>query len=143
MFTTLKGRLTEVVGSDGPAAAISVCSKEAPQIAERVAREHGVKIGRTSFRLRNTDNAPPEWAAQLVADRCAEPTYMTHEGRLVALLPIRMLKPCLACHGPADTIQAPIKDALAEYYPNDRATGFREGDLRGWFCIEVPAVPGS
>jgi hypothetical protein len=32
-----------------------------------------------------------------------------------------------------------VKEALAEHYPEDQATGFQEGDLRGWFCIEVPA----
>lgn len=33
MFTSLKGRLTKLIGSDGPVAAILVCSKEAVQIA--------------------------------------------------------------------------------------------------------------
>ena len=33
-----------------------------------------------------------------------------------------------------------VKEALAASYPADRATGFREGDLRGWFWIEVPAA---
>ncbi|KPK37360.1 MAG: hypothetical protein AMJ65_14760, partial [Phycisphaerae bacterium SG8_4] len=84
MLTSLKGRLREVIGSEGPAAAISVCSKEAPQIAEKISQEHGLRIGRTSFRLRNTDNAPPAWAMQLVADRVAEPTYLTQEGKLAA-----------------------------------------------------------
>jgi len=27
---------------------------------------------------------------------------------------------------------------LAAKYPMDQATGFKEGDLRGWFWIEVP-----
>jgi len=143
MFTSLKGRLMEVVGSEGPTAAISVCSKEAPQIAEQVSEEHGLKIGRTSFRLRNTNNAPPAWAKQLVADRVAEPTYLTHEGKFAALLPIRIQAQCLLCHGPEDTIPPPVKEALAEHYPKDQATRFQDGDLRGWFCVEVPAADGS
>jgi hypothetical protein len=28
--------------------------------------------------------------------------------------------------------------ALAARYPDDRATGFAPGDLRGWFWVEVP-----
>jgi hypothetical protein len=137
MFTSLKGRLMEVMGSEGPAAAISVCSREAPQIAERISREHGLEIRRTSFRLRNTDNAPPAWAAQLVADRVSEPTYLTQDGKLAALLPIRIQAPCLVCHGSRDTLPAPVKEALSEHYPKDQATGFKEGDLRGWFTVEV------
>jgi len=143
MFTSLKGRLMEVVGSEGPAAAISVCSKEAPQIAEQVSEEYGLKIGRTSFRLRNPGNAPPTWAKQLVADRVGEPTFLTQEGKLAALLPIRIQAQCLMCHGPEDTIPPPVKEALAEHYPKDQATGFQNGDLRGWFCVEVPAGGGS
>lgn len=143
MFTSLKGRLMEVAGSDGPAAAIEVCSKEAPQIAEETSQEHGVTIGRTSFRLRNKDNAPPTWAAQLVADRVAEPTYLTKGGKLAALLPIRIQAQCLMCHGSDDIIPSEVKDALAEHYPDDQATGFKDGDLRGWFHVEVPASNGS
>jgi hypothetical protein len=143
MSTSLKGRLMEVIGSKGPAAAISVCSKEAPQIAEQISQEHGLKIGRTSFRLRNTDNTPPKWAAQLVVDRVSEPTYLTQEGKLAALLPIRIQAPCLMCHGSEDTIPLSVKDAISENYPKDQATGFQIGDLRGWFYVEVPATDGS
>jgi hypothetical protein len=143
MFTSLKGRLMDVISSDGPGAAISVCSEEAPQIAERISREHGLAIGRTSFRLRNSDNTPPVWARQLVADRVAEPTFLAQEGKLAALLPIRTQAPCLMCHGSEDTIPASVKEALSQHYPTDRATGFAEGDLRGWFNVEVPSIDGS
>jgi hypothetical protein len=143
MFKSLKGRLMEVIGSEGPAAAILVCSKEAPQIAEQISRKHGLEIGRTSFRLRNSDNAPPTWARQLVVDRVDEPTYLAQEGKLAALLPIRTQAPCLMCHGSEDMIPASVKNALSEYYPKDEATGFQEGDLRGWFDVEIPATDGS
>jgi hypothetical protein len=56
MFASLKARLMEVMDAEGPVAAISVCANEAPKIAEQISLEHGLKIGRTSFRLRNTDN---------------------------------------------------------------------------------------
>ena len=45
---------------------------------------------------------------------------------------------CLACHGPAEALDEEVRVALAELYPEDRATGFRSGDLRGWFWVEVP-----
>jgi hypothetical protein len=143
MFTSLKGRLMEVVGTEGPAAAIAVCSEEAPQIAERIAQEHRLAIGRTSFRLRNTDNSPPEWAKQLVADRVGEPTYLVRDDKIAALLPIQLQTPCLMCHGPEDTLPPDVEAALAEHYPDDQATGFQEGDLRGWFWVEVPGADDS
>lgn len=143
MFTSLKARLMEVVGSDGPAAAIEVCSKEAPQIAQQVSQEHGLTIGRTSFRLRNADNAAPEWATQLVKNRVAEPTYLAKDGKFAALLPIRIQTQCLVCHGFDEAMPPEVKDALAQHYPKDQATGFKDSDLRGWFFVEVPAADGS
>lgn len=140
MFATLKGRLMEVIESEGPAAAIAVCSQEAPQIAERISSEHGVSIRRTSFRLRNPANAAPEWAVRLVTAQVSEPRYLTRAGQFAALLPIRLQGQCLICHGPTDMIPTPVQAALAEHYPQDQATGFQDGDLRGWFCVEVPAA---
>lgn len=140
MATRLKGRLMEVLSSDVPATAIVVCAEDAPQIAADVAREHDVSIGRTSFRLRNPKNTPPAWTTQLVADRIDEPIYLTDGQKLGALLPIRLEVACLICHGPEDAMSQEIKDALEEHYPEDQATGFHKGDLRGWFWVEAPAA---
>ena len=47
-------------------------------------------------------------------------------------------KLCLGCHG--KSIAPEVKAKLAELYPEDKATGFSEGDLRGAFVVtrEVP-----
>ena len=45
------------------------------------------------------------------------------------------------CHGAPTEIVEEIQNTLAEYYPGDQATGFKEGDLRGWFWVEAP--PGA
>jgi hypothetical protein len=141
LLDQLLRRLTDALSQGGPAAAISICQEEAPQIAKSVAREHGVAIGRTSFRLRNPQNAPPEWAQPLVEQRLAEPQFVDlPDGRLGALLPIRLKPQCTLCHGPEAELAEEVKTALAEQYPEDQATGFQEGDLRGWFWVEVPAA---
>ena len=44
----------------------------------------------------------------------------------------------MTCHGPKDKISEEVKGQLAKLYPNDTATGFQTGDLRGWFWVEVP-----
>ena len=135
----LSTRLTQAVSSGGPAKAITVCSKEAPRIAEIVGQEHGVKIGRTSFRLRNLRNEVPDWAISFVEQRVDKPTYASlPDGALGALLPIRVNAQCLTCHGPPARISAEVKSELAAHYPDDQATGFNDGDLRGWFGVEVP-----
>jgi len=139
LFGRLMGRLTEAMGAGGPAGAVAVCQREAHGLAAAVAKEKGVAIGRTSHKLRSALNAPPDWARPLVDARRASPAFVAHpDGRLGVLEPIRLKAACLACHGDAAMIAPAVKEALAKDYPRDEATGFREGDLRGWFWIEVP-----
>jgi hypothetical protein len=136
----LGGKLMEALKISGPAGAIGVCQDQAPQIAAEVSQQFGVSIGRTSFRLRNPQNAPPEWAQSLVAARQGEPQFFElPEGRLGALLPIRLRAECLLCHGPQEQVLPEIREALATRYPGDQATGFNVEELRGWFWVSVPA----
>lgn len=142
LFARLSGRLMEIMQSEGPAAAIQVCSQEASGIAKSVGDEHGVSIGRTALKLRNPKNVPPEWAKMLLDKGTTEPEFVSlPDGHTGALLPIKLQATCVVCHGPADEIAEPLRSKLAELYPNDAATGFKEGDLRGWFWVDVP--PGS
>ena len=133
----LKSRLMEVVSKDGFAAAISVCKEDAPRLAREVSDEQGLAIGRTSHRLRNSANQPPAWAESLVKNEVSKPTYLTSEKGLAALLPIPTGPLCLNCHGTKEGIPADVLAALQEQYPADEATGFEEGDIRGWFWVEV------
>ena len=142
LFARLSTRLTSVISEDGPAMAISVCSKEAPEIAREVSEEFGVSIGRTSFKLRNSKNLPPDWATSLVESRIDKPQYVDlPDGGLGALLPIVLQPKCVTCHGPQEALADDVRMALKERYHDDQATGFQAGDLRGWFWVEVPEGP--
>lgn len=143
MFTRLFAALGEATSKPGPdggtAGAIGVCKDEAPKIAQTVAREKGVMIGRTSVKLRNPANAAPSWAVGVLNDQPAEPRLAANtDGSLGVTLPIKLAANCLACHGSLETIEPAVKAALAAKYPKDQATGFKQGDLRGWFWVEVP-----
>lgn len=140
LFAKLSGRLMEAMGSQGPAAAIRVCQQEAPQIAADISEQHGLRIGRTGVRLRNSNNSPPAWAKPLTDIKTATPQFVVLDNDdAAALLPIKLQGQCLMCHGPKEQIAPAIQDQLAKLYPNDAATGFKEGDLRGWFWIELPS----
>jgi hypothetical protein len=143
MASRLFSKLTEALSSSGPAAAIGVCQQQAPQIAAETGEQFGVIIGRTSFRLRNPKNAPPDWARPLVDARSAEPRFVAlPDGGLGALLPIRLKAECLLCHGPQEQVLPEIREALAAHYPEDQATGFNVDELRGWFWVSVPSGAG-
>lgn len=141
LFQSLLGELTESMGKHGPAKSIAVCKTRAPEIATSIGKEAGVQIGRTSFKLRNDSNTAPEWASTFVNSKIEQPVEvaLANDG-LGVLLPIRLKATCTLCHGTAEQVQPDVKAALISNYPNDTATGFAEGDLRGYFWIEVPSA---
>ena len=140
LFSSLFQELTGAMADGGPAASIEVCKTRASELAREVAQETGVRIGRTSFRLRNPENEPPRWARRYVADRIEREQYVgLADDALGVLLPIRLQDTCLQCHGNEEQIQPEVRDAILALYPEDSATEFAEGDLRGYFWIEVPA----
>lgn len=139
LFARLSGRLMQEMQAAGPASAIKVCREEAPQIAAAVSQENGLKIARTSLKLRNPKNAPPTWVNSVIQKQPEEPQFFElADGKTGALLPIKLQNTCLICHGPKENMLDEVKMALAQLYPDDQATGYNEGDLRGWFWIEAP-----
>ncbi len=146
----LKAALTEKMQAEGPVAAVDFCHEEAPLIAADVAKEHGVAVGRTAVRHRSPDNTPTAWQQDVLAhfveqSETTPPQEMVFAERTDTTL--RVAKgiptqtPCLACHG--SNIAEPVRVAIAERYPDDNATGFSEGDLRGMFWAEVPLSASS
>ena len=146
-FAALSGRLTGVMEADGPAAAIAVCSEEALPLVREVAERHGVVIRRVSDRPRNpTNRADAADEAAMAAFRAgnAAPQVETRlvDDAVIVRMPIRIPAPlCLQCHGdPAREVAESTLAALRERYPEDAATGYREGDLRGLWRVEIPAA---
>lgn len=139
LFAALGEAMAKPAPEGGPAGAIGVCKEQAPKISQRVAKEHGVMIGRTSAKLRNPMNGAPTWAAGALAATPTEPRVMTNaDGSMGVILPIKLSSACLGCHGDPASMDPGVTAALHEKYPKDQATGFKEGDLRGWFWVEVP-----
>ena len=138
----MMGELTAALDSGDPSAAIAVCKEKAPVVASNITETYGVKIGRTSHKLRNAANLAPSWADPYVADLADDPTFLAGpNGELGALLPIKLRAECQMCHGPTEEIDNDVMAAISEVYPDDHAVGFVEGDLRGWFWVEAP--PGE
>lgn len=145
----LQRRLLDELASQGPAGAVGVCREVAPALTESVARETNLLLGRTSHRLRNPVNRARTWAQEYVdanAGRPAsevQPVWFDLGGRIGVLRPIATGGLCLLCHGQPDGMDPQLRAVLAELYPNDRAVGFREGELRGFFWAEVekPKAP--
>lgn len=130
--------LTAAVEGGNFARGVEVCKEAAPKVADQVSEQYDVAVGRTSFKVRNPDNAPRAWAEPYVEERVKEDVVlMGPKDTLAYLSPIKTAAVCLNCHGTAEQIPEDVQQMIAEAYPQDEATGFAEGDLRGWFWVEV------
>lgn len=150
VFTEIrKAHVTEItraLASGGPGGAISVCHQSSADVIERVKREKGFDVGRTSDRLRNPTNVPKAWVAATVTKYAGaravsvDGFYVDLGDRLGVMRPIAEEAICAGCHGPADRLEPRVRKELSERYPADHATGFKTGDIRGWLWAEVPVT---
>lgn len=150
---SLRGALQQKIAQDGVAAAVAFCHDEAPRIAAEVAARHGVAVGRSSLKHRSPANAPDDWqrevldgfAARVAAgeDAASVTTRSAAADKLRVARGLKVEAPCLTCHGPKDTIAPDVAKAIAAKYPQDLATGFQLGDLRGLIWAEADLAPAA
>jgi hypothetical protein len=144
MHDALVRELREGLARGGPRSAFASCHVDSTGVSWRIARSEGIAAGRTSDRLRNPTNAPRPWAAPLVTAnagrqvRDVEGFAVDLGSKLGVLRPIVLQPMCTGCHGPADRISNEVKQMLIDRYPQDRATGFTNGEIRGWYWVEMP-----
>jgi hypothetical protein len=135
--------LNHALKEGGPDAAISSCHIDTTLTTHLFARE-GIAAGRTSDRLRSPTNRPPPWAAEIVRTWAGRPAreidgFAFDLGDKIGVLrPIAEREMCGVCHGPLERLSPRVREVLADRYPRDRAVGFREGEIRGWFWVEMP-----
>ena len=138
----LKARLQAAMQQGGPDAAVRVCADEAQAITAQ-AQTEDVAVGRRSLRMRNPKNTAPAWVDAWLTEHGERPLeglgprFEVVDGTARFLRPIGVDAVCLLCHGPAESIQPSVKTLLAENYPDDAATGYALGDLRGVVWAET------
>jgi len=145
----LLASLQEEINKSGHEGAIPVCKDMAPKMAGKISQETGWKIKRVSLKTRNETRATPdEWEKAALEDfdkraAAGEPPIQLEKGekvgseyRYVKALPVQPL--CLGCHGSGDQINPTVKSVLREHYPNDRATGYSVGQIRGAISVRKP-----
>ncbi|MBK8181811.1 MAG: DUF3365 domain-containing protein [Candidatus Competibacteraceae bacterium] len=148
---TLKETLQQAVQNGGPASGMVVCRDKASQIATELSTEANMIVGRTSLKLRNPNNAPDNWELAVLKQFDARHAQGESAEKLefFAIIDddqgqktLRYMKAiptttlCLSCHG--ENINPEVDAKLNEWYPNDKARGYQEGELRGAFTLATP-----
>ena len=153
-FSELSSNLLAAITRSGLNDALPYCSDKAIPITKGVAAKNGVGLSRVTHKARNPANKATDaelalmrqFQADLAAKRTPTPTVVTNASQaLCVYVPIVISNPlCLMCHGkPGTEVSAEIQTTIRRLYPDDQATGFALGDLRGAWRVEFPAKAGK
>ncbi len=144
----LMATLQRELQSRGTLHALAVCAEKAPKLARRHSRA-GLQVRRVSPAVRNPAHRPDAfeerhldtWARHLASGHAISETWeVVTEGEqrvLRYLRPIKVADLCLRCHGPRDKLDPELLRLLQEKYPQDRAVGYKAGNLRGAVSVTV------
>ena len=143
----LKTELMAGMKEGGPVAAINVCNTKAPEITAHISDLKGRQLSRTSLKVRNPKNAPTDWQKAVLEDfdkQLAEgkdPATISYaeiieengnkQFRFMKAIPTKDV--CLSCHG--KKLSSDISKRLKTLYPEDKATGYKKGEIRGAFVV--------
>ncbi len=145
----LKSRLQQAIQSGGLEAGVNECQIVAAPIALALS-QNGWEVGRTALKVRNPNNAADQWEREQLAwfsqlltkakqDNLAPKRpletyqYDSESGKFRYMMAIEQGQVCMACHGA--NVAPSVKQSILKHYPNDQATGFELGELRGAFTL--------
>ena len=145
---TLKSALMLSMQTDGSVKTIGVCKDIAPKVAQQVSAKYNLDVSRTALKVRNPENKADEWEARVLGnfekrlekgETVKKLTFSEQVGndgikqwRLMKAIGTDLV--CISCHG--EKIPDPIKAELKKLYPEDQATGFSVGSVRGAFTVK-------
>lgn len=136
----LKPQLKQAMAEGGPSQAIAVCADLAPGIADALSATSGWTVKRVSLNARNSSRALPDsWEEgvlqefdrrQRAGEEAASLSFAQGIAGQYRYMQAQAVEPlCLSCHGEALAPTTAL--TLQEYYPNDTATGYSLGQVRG------------
>lgn len=132
---TLKTELQKAA-KVSPENALKVCNTKAMPLTAEVSKA-GIEVGRVSLKNRNPKNSPQSWMFETITayhnGTKTEPYTVIQlpSGKHGILKPIKTMPLCLKCHG--EKISPKIQNKLKELYPHDKATGYKNNQIRGFF----------
>jgi hypothetical protein len=143
----LKPQLKKAMEAGGPTQAIESCATLAPALADAISTQTGWKVRRVSLKTRNASRAQPDdWERsvlmrfdqrQVAGALPATINFGEIKGGHYRYMQAQGVEPlCLICHG--EQLSASVKEMLDQYYPNEQATGYSLGQLRGAISLTKP-----
>lgn len=143
--TSLMKNLSEKITKDGVVEAIPFCHSKIGVIAKDAVKDRMIKyeFGRTSHKIRNTANTPQSWAIEYLKEfegkkkGDVKKVFIVHKlenSKRIYMEPLYVEAKCLLCHG--ENIAGNVNSKIKEVYPQDKATGFKLGEFRGFIWVK-------
>lgn len=136
--------LMKALSKAGPEYAIEFCSTKAIHLTDSMGNELNASIRRVSDKPRNPKNTADSYELEMMKrfkESLSKGEQMKIEIKTdgdisIGYYPIITNGMCLQCHGtPMTQINQTTLDKLKSKYPNDKATGYTENQIRGLWVI--------
>lgn len=145
-FNTLSSNLKQAMGEGGIEYALEFCNVEAMPLTDSLSANYRVELRRASHKPRNPANRADslemktidQYLRQIKENGELKPVVYVRDKIISYHAPIRINNQlCLNCHGNRGTDVAESDfETIQELYPEDEATGFEMGQLRGIWSID-------
>lgn len=137
--------VAKAIQHHGTAGAVDFCNERAIPLTDSVSQTTASHIQRLSNRNRNPLNAirtPQDsmaWKQLNDSQHPKKELIINQNGTSFYYKPIKLGMPvCLECHGSKEKDISPeTLHAILEKYPLDKATGYKQGELRGMWKIKL------
>jgi hypothetical protein len=151
----IRSLLLQEIDKGGFSSAVRVCSELAQEMTLQFNAQTGHHVRRISLKYRNPKNVPDAYEQRKLEEfnilnqkkelskEYSEIVEEQGKKYLRYLRPLIVAPVCVNCHGPKENIPPEVKTILAERYPDDRATGFLVGDVRGAITVKIHVTEGK
>ncbi len=138
--------LLQAINSKGTEHALTFCSTRAIPLTDSMSVSANASIRRVSDKNRNPNNKANPTELEYINDskqalankQVIKPKLISSDTQHIAYYPIVANSMCLQCHGqPKTDISLASLSAINRLYPQDKATGYVAGELRGIWVIEM------
>lgn len=142
----LASNLIGTIQEGGAENALEFCNIQAIPLTDSMAVELKAHIKRVTDRPRNSGNKANETELAYIKSAQenlsegseVEPSIQLSGGKVTGYYPIITNQLCMQCHGSEGSeINEPTLTKIKALYPEDEATGYAVGELRGIWVVEM------
>lgn len=136
--------LMNAINTQGTEKAIEFCSTKAIVLTDSMGTAFNATLKRVSDKPRNPLNMANENETAFINELKQKiskgekmtPKFTESDGKITGYFPIETNAMCLQCHGSKDLdIKPNVIKKIAQLYPKDQATGYKENQIRGIFVV--------